>query len=479
MSYRTNTNGGFYGRHNAAQTSYSHRYNAMSPPPHGGNIRHNGTQSRNNQLYMGDLDPSWDENVIRSIWNSLGESNVDIKLMWNNRNPETKTHLGYCFVQFASEAQASNALLKNGMPIPGYPSKTLRLNWTSSSSNNTDTTNEISIFVGDLAPNVTEADLFELFIAKFPSTSHVKVMYDQITGVSKGYAFVKFGSREDQKRALQEMTGTSLKGRAIRVGSAGHQNQRGRIGPGADSKPKGFTGSAVSSKHVKSSLVTSSQFILPAQPIPELNNFTDRNNTTLFVVDLPPLATEGELRAYFQPFGNVVYIKIPEDKQCGFVQYVDRSSAEMAILRLQGTLIRGSRIKISWGRPAKPAITMKEELKNSNWQYESQPKPKQPVYGYLTPSFDYNTPGDESQTLAGKTLDHYSGDANEKLLLPGLTGYELLGFPASASGLQSLYEASERNVEPHIAVKNDRAFIKSTLASISRLEDASNGYGPA
>ena len=34
------------------------------------------------QLYMGDLDPNWDENVIRQIWRDLGESNVHVKMMW-------------------------------------------------------------------------------------------------------------------------------------------------------------------------------------------------------------------------------------------------------------------------------------------------------------------------------------------------------------------------------------------------------------
>ena len=67
--------------------------NAMTSPAQSGNVRLSGSQSRNNQLYMGDLDPSWDENVIRSIWNSLGESNVEIKLMWNNRNAGVRTHL--------------------------------------------------------------------------------------------------------------------------------------------------------------------------------------------------------------------------------------------------------------------------------------------------------------------------------------------------------------------------------------------------
>lgn len=469
MSYRNNASGGYYARNSGPPSGRGYRHNAMTSPAQSGNVRLSGSQSRNNQLYMGDLDPSWDENVIRSIWNSLGESNVEIKLMWNNRNAGVRSHLGYCFVQFSSRSQASNALLKNGMAIPGYPSKTLRLNWSSASGNSADGSNEISVFVGDLAPNVTESDLFELFISKCPSTSNAKVMYDQVTGVSKGYAFVRFGNQEDQQRALQEMTGTFLKGRAIRVGSAGHQNQRNRNGPGLENKLKGLNATVSSPKPANISSTNFSQFILPTQQLPPLNSFTDRNNTTLFVSSLSHMVTENELKAFFQPFGNVIYAKLPENKQCGFVQYVDRASAEMAILKLQGFPIRGSRIKISWGRPAKPAVVIKEELANNGWQYQPQPSIKQPTYGYVTPSIDFITPAYEVQ-------NSFPNGDEEALLLPGYSGCELIDFPSSASGLQSIYESTESNCGPHTSIRNDDSFIEATQASLNRLEDASNGY---
>lgn len=440
-------------------------------------MRHGGSQSRLNQLYMGDLDPSWDENIIRGIWNSLGESNVDIRLMWNSRNTGVKTHLGYCFVQFSSKAQASNALLKSGMAIPGYPSKTLRLNWSSSGTNNSDVSNEISVFVGDLAPNITEADLFELFVGKFPSTSHAKVMYDQITGVSKCYAFVKFSSQEDQQRALQEMTGTFLKGRAIRVGSAGHQNQRKAGGPGLESKVRGFNPAGSSPKPLKSNAINSSQFIYPTPQLPPLDSFTDRGNTTLFIGGLSSVVTEDELKAFLRPFGNIVYIKILEDKGCGFAQYVDRPSAEMAINKLQGFPIRGSRIRLSWGRPAKSAVMMKDEMANNSWVYQPQPSLKEPTYGYVTPYIDYIAPAEESSHNPADGSSE--ADTSETLLLPGYSGCELLGFDASASGLQSIYAgaaAAGPDTRFRLAMQNDKSFVESAQASLSRLEDASNGH---
>ena len=45
--------------------------------------------------------------------------------------------------------------------------------------------------------------------------------------------------------------------------------------------------------------------------------------------------TEDQLRALFAPYGDIVYVKIPPGKGCGFVQYVQRSAAEQAMQVMQ------------------------------------------------------------------------------------------------------------------------------------------------
>ena len=44
------------------------------------------------------------------------------------------------------------------------------------------------------------------------------------------------------------------------------------------------------------------------------------------------------------------YVKIPPGKGCGFVQFVQRHAAEMAINQMQGYPIGNSRVRLSWGR---------------------------------------------------------------------------------------------------------------------------------
>ena len=44
----------------------------------------------------------------------------------------------------------------------------------------------------------------------------------------------------------------------------------------------------------------------------------------IFVGGLDPKATEDVLKQVFTPYGDVVHVKIPVGKRCGFVQYASR-----------------------------------------------------------------------------------------------------------------------------------------------------------
>jgi RNA recognition motif-containing protein len=44
----------------------------------------------------------------------------------------------------------------------------------------------------------------------------------------------------------------------------------------------------------------------------------------IFVGGLDPNVTEDMLKQVFTPYGEVVHVKIPVGKRCGFVQYANR-----------------------------------------------------------------------------------------------------------------------------------------------------------
>src|ERR1700712_2952999 len=122
----------------------------------------------------------------------------------------SSSNAGYCFVDFATPQAAAKALQFNGQLIPNS-TRPFKLNWASGGGladrNRDDRGPEFSIFVGDLGPDVNEYVLLSLFQNKFKSCKSAKIMTDPISGMSRGYGFVRFSEEAEQQRALQEMQG--------------------------------------------------------------------------------------------------------------------------------------------------------------------------------------------------------------------------------------------------------------------------------
>ncbi|KAI8470821.1 MAG: hypothetical protein J3K34DRAFT_508565 [Monoraphidium minutum] len=177
-----------------------------------------------------------------------------------------------------------------------------------------------SVFVGDLTPEISDFVLMEAFRQFYPSVTSAKVITDPSTGRSKGYGFVRFTSEPERDRAL-EMQGFNLGGRPIRVSLATARRAAGGGGGGG---------------------AAASQAPHPAE--------LDPTNTTLFIGGLSAGVSEEQLRAVFGQYGEIVYTKIPAGKGCGFVQFVDRPVAEMAMASLNGQVMGATAIRISWGR---------------------------------------------------------------------------------------------------------------------------------
>jgi RNA recognition motif-containing protein len=75
------------------------------------------------------------------------------------------------------------------------------------------------LFVRSLSYNSTEASLEELFAAIGKVVS-AKIIMDRDTNRSKGFGFVEMESDEDAARAIKELDGKELDGRAIAVSEA-------------------------------------------------------------------------------------------------------------------------------------------------------------------------------------------------------------------------------------------------------------------
>jgi len=318
--------------------SAQQQHGQQQQPPHGQNPETKTT------LWMGELEPWIDESFIKSIWFNMGEQ-VNVKMI---RDKFSGSNAGYCFVDFPSPDAASKALTLNGTLIPGS-NRPFKLNWASGgglADRRDDRGPEYSIFVGDLGPEVTEYSLVQLFQNKLPSTKSAKIMSDPITGMSRGYGFVRFSDERDQQMALTEMQGIYCGNRPMRISVATPKNKGGHGGGPPVGMPQNQFGgpmyNAMAQPHMP--------YYPPSAAPQPMNQFTDPNNTTVFVGGLSGYVTEDELRSFFQGFGEITYVKIPPGKGCGFVQFVQRHAAEMAINQMQGYPIGNSRVRLSWGR---------------------------------------------------------------------------------------------------------------------------------
>lgn len=63
------------------------------------------------------------------------------------------------------------------------------------------------VYVGDLDPVVTNHNLLQYFKQIYNSVCEAKVIVDPVSRKSKGYGFIKFLSKDESERALQEMNG--------------------------------------------------------------------------------------------------------------------------------------------------------------------------------------------------------------------------------------------------------------------------------
>lgn len=88
----------------------------------------------------------------------------------------------------------------------------------------------MNIFVGNLAKEVTDADLQTLF-AEYGTVRSVKVIKDMFSGESRGFGFVEMPGNAEAQKAISELNTRDLKGKKITVNEARPRND-GRRGGG-------------------------------------------------------------------------------------------------------------------------------------------------------------------------------------------------------------------------------------------------------
>lgn len=161
-----------------------------------------------------------------------------------------------------------------------------------------------SLYVGDLAPDVTEALLFEIFNPVGPVSS-IRVCRDSATRQSLGYAYVNFHNAQDAERALDTLNFYSIKGSPCRI-MWSHRDPSLR-------------------KNAKSNI---------------------------FIKNLDKTIDNKELYDTFSQFGSILSCKVAMDsmnnsKGYAFVHYADEAAAVKAIEEVNGKLIRDKKVFVA------------------------------------------------------------------------------------------------------------------------------------
>ncbi|KAH8097862.1 RNA binding-protein [Aureococcus anophagefferens] len=269
-----------------------------------------GTLDDVKSLWVGEVQPDWTEEYMRSIY---AECNKRF-----NDKPIPGTPFK-CVLRWGGGHGTAAAKPKGGTPYGagtmhpvGYSGPPPQADW--------------SIFVGDLDYTVTEQQLHGAFAKKYRSILSTKLVIDMSTGLSKGFGFIKFGSEAERDSAMNEMHGQYVGERAIRCTLATTREERER----------------------EAKMNQQQQMYDPSRlHAPKATE--EGENTCVFVGGLDESVSPDMLRHHFGLLGDIAYIRIPPGRGCGFVGFVHRKNAEAAISTLQGLRINGYKVRLSWG----------------------------------------------------------------------------------------------------------------------------------
>ncbi|RDX56054.1 RNA-binding domain-containing protein [Polyporus arcularius HHB13444] len=294
---------------------------------------------RRAHLYVGNLSPRVTEYMLTEIFAVAGPVQ-HVKII-PDRNYQ-HGGLNYGFVEYMDMRAAETALQTlNGRKI--FDTE-IRVNWAyQGQQNKEDTSNHYHVFVGDLSPEVNDDVLAKAFSA-FGTLSDARVMWDMNSGKSRGYGFLAFRDKTDAEQAIATMNGEWLGSRAIRVNWANQKTQGAPPGVGGGGPPPrsagGIGGGAPAPMNFQGGPLSYESVVQQ----------TPQYNTTVYVGNLVPYATQADLIPLFQSIGYLSEIRMQADRGFAFVKLDTHEHAAMAIVQLQGQMVHGRPIKCSWGK---------------------------------------------------------------------------------------------------------------------------------
>lgn len=176
--------------------------------------------SQHHHIFVGDLSPEIETETLREAFSPFGEiSNCRIV-----RDPQTLKSKGYAFVSFVRKSDAESAI--QAMNGQWLGSRAIRTNWSTRKPpaptgkgtktadyeeifNKTGPTNT-TVYCGGFSANVLTDDIIYKHFGQFGPIHDIRVFKD------KGYAFIKFSTKESAARAIEGTNNTDVYGHTVK-----------------------------------------------------------------------------------------------------------------------------------------------------------------------------------------------------------------------------------------------------------------------
>uniref|UniRef100_A0A336MPA8 CSON003062 protein n=1 Tax=Culicoides sonorensis TaxID=179676 RepID=A0A336MPA8_CULSO len=161
--------------------------------------------SQHHHIFVGDLSPEIETETLREAFAPFGEiSNCRIV-----RDPQTLKSKGYAFVSFVKKAEAENAI--TAMNGQWLGSRSIRTNWSTRKPPPIKEGSTKSFKGGSRFPsNVLTDDLVHKHFKLFGNIQDIRVFKD------KGYAFIKFTSKDSAAKAIEATHNAEIQGFSVK-----------------------------------------------------------------------------------------------------------------------------------------------------------------------------------------------------------------------------------------------------------------------
>jgi len=198
----------------------------------------------NRTIFVGNCPLSADKKVLKRLFQEYGdietirfrcapaaELKVPKRAIVIKKDFHEKAKSFISFIVFKEEISAKKALEKNGFELDGNH---LRVD-KSSGSDKVD--KKRSIFIGNLAFDITEEDI-RGHVADCGTIVNVRVVRDRETSIGKGFCFVEFESKDSVGLALK-LNNMELEGRKLRISAClSKAKQEKKKAPKSEKKDK-------------------------------------------------------------------------------------------------------------------------------------------------------------------------------------------------------------------------------------------------